>query len=517
MVRSAAREDSEEWKPFAFPARPPLVEDARTLYYTTQVLPGGEEDTLLFFVTGESVRVFFGEQPIYLYDEEAPTPSGSGRSWHLVHLPQLGRPYALTLELSSNDPKNLGVFRSFSLGTEQQETEQIFLSDASLILTLPVAVCMFFIAVLFYQREREGRAIYRALLAFLGNFILWSTAALNTKYFLTDAFVPWWYVLILSAYLLPITAYALVYVVLQGRERRAVGWFIWAFCLLFLAALFMEIFGLYGLKLFFPLYYGFMALFGPFLFWWTLRGARQGDDYCRSLLVPIALFTVLGVADGFNSYLHFLPGDTFLCPFGIYGIAVFLLAILQRMIRHEEELGAEEAQLRSEIATARDRETHDPLTHALSRAAFRPLLDRHLALAQRRHQDFSLIMLDVDHFKQINDTYGHKAGDQALVGLTRALRAHLTARYPLLRWGGEEFFVFCPGMKREEAAALAEVLRSAVRTVRVKEEMVTASFGVASYHGAPDTADALCARVDAALYAAKENGRDRVVLEMQDA
>ena len=516
MVREAQME-ARDWAPFDFPARPEFAEGTRTLYYTTQVLPGGESDTLLFFVTGESVHVFLDEQPVYTYDEEAPTPSGSGRSWHLVHLPQLGHPYALTLELASNDPKNLGILRSFSLGTEQQETEQIFLSDTSLILTLPVAVCMFLITVLFCRREHEGRAIYRALLAFLGDFILWSTAALNTKYFLTDAFVPWWYVLIFSAYFLPITAYALVYVVLRGRPRRVVGWFIWAFCLLFLAALFMEIFGLYGLMLFFPLYFGFMALFGPFLFWWTFRGARQGDAYCRALLVPIVMFTVLGVADGFNTYWHFLPGDTYLSPFGIYGIAVFLLAILRRMIRHEEELGAEEEQLRSEIVTARDRETHDPLTHALSRAAFRPLLERYLVSAEQKRLAFSLIMFDVDHFKQVNDTYGHEAGDSVLVRLTQAVRANLAARYPLLRWGGEEFFVFCPEMTLAEAAALAEILRRAARSVRVEEHVVTASFGVASNHGASDTADALCARVDAALYAAKQGGRDRVVCEAQDA
>ena len=376
---------------------------------------------------------------------------------------------------------------------------------------------MLCITALFYWREHRGRRLYRMLLMFLGNFILWGIAALNTKYFLTDAVLFWWYVLTIAAYFLPITAYAIVYEVLKGRERRVVGWFIRAFFLLFTAALLLELSGMHGLKRLFLLEFVLMALFGPFIFWWCARAARRGDDYCRSLLVPIILFTLLGILDGVNTYLHFLPGDMFLCPFGIYGIAVCLLAILKRMTHREEALGERASRLRSAIVTARDRETHDPLTHALSRAAFRPLLERYLVRAEQKQQAFSLIMFDVDHFKQVNDTYGHEAGDSVLVRLTQAVRTNLASRYPLLRWGGEEFFVFCPEMTLAEAAALAEILRSAARSVRVEEQVVTASFGVASYHGASDTADALCARVDAALYAAKQGGRDRVVCEAQDA
>ena len=516
IVQSAAQ-GARDWKSFAFPAPPPFAEGTRKLYETTQVLPGGDEDTLLFFTTGEKVRVFLDEKLVYTYDETVLNSAGGGRMWHLVHLPQVAHPYALTLELSSGDPHTLGVYWSFSLGTEQRETERIFLSDMTLILTLPVAVCMLCITALFYWREHRDRRLYRTLLTFLGNFILWGIAALNTKYFLTDAVLFWWYVLTIAAYFLPITAYAIVYEVLKGRERRVVGWFIRAFFLLLTAALLLEFSGMHGLGRLFLFEFVLMASFGPFIFWWCARAARQGDDYCRSLLVPIILFTLFGILDGVNTYLHFLPGDMFLCPFGIYGIAVFLLAILKRMTHREETLGERASQLRSAIVTARDRETHDPLTHALSRAAFRPLLERYLVRAEQKQQAFSLIMFDIDHFKQVNDTYGHEAGDSVLVRLTQAVRANLASRYPILRWGGEEFFVFCPEMTLAAAAALAEILRSAARSVRVAEPVVTASFGVASYHGASDTADALCARVDAALYAAKQGGRDRVVCEAQDA
>lgn len=311
IVQSAAQ-GARDWKSFAFPAPPPFAEGTRKLYETTQVLPGGDEDTLLFFTTGEKVRVFLDEKLVYTYDETVLNSAGGGRMWHLVHLPQVAHPYALTLELSSGDPHTLGVYWSFSLGTEQRETERIFLSDMTLILTLPVAVCMLCITALFYWWEHRDRRLYRTLLTFLGNFILWGIAALNTKYFLTDAVLFWWYVLTIAAYFLPITAYAIVYEVLKGRERRVVGWFIRAFFLLLTAALLLEFSGMHGLGRLFLFEFVLMASFGPFIFWWCARAARQGDDYCRSLLVPIILFTLFGILDGVNTYLHFLPGDMFL-------------------------------------------------------------------------------------------------------------------------------------------------------------------------------------------------------------
>ena len=85
IVQSAAQ-GARDWKSFAFPASPPFAEGAQTLYETTQVLPGGDEDTLLFFTTGEKVRVFLDEKLVYTYDETALNSAGGGRMWHLVHL-----------------------------------------------------------------------------------------------------------------------------------------------------------------------------------------------------------------------------------------------------------------------------------------------------------------------------------------------------------------------------------------------------------------------------------------------
>lgn len=141
-------------------------------------------------------------------------------------------------------------------------------------------------------------------------------------------------------------------------------------------------------------------------------------------------------------------------------------------------------------------------------------LDEALALetqrAQRTGQPFSLIMVDVDHFKLVNDTHGHQTGDRVLVEVAHLLRDGTREIDLVGRWGGEEFLVICPYTESEGAYQLAEGLRQKIQNhpffcVQYK----TASFGVATYV-AGEPLQNLLARADAALYVAKNGGRNRV-------
>ncbi len=129
----------------------------------------------------------------------------------------------------------------------------------------------------------------------------------------------------------------------------------------------------------------------------------------------------------------------------------------------------------------------------------------------------SLAVLDIDHFKAVNDTYGHAAGDVVLRGVARVLRAGLAAGEWPARVGGEEFAVVLPGAGQEEARTRGEALRRAVAGIDFlagaegARFSVTVSLGVAE-HRRGEAAEALIARADTALYTAKRRGRDRVVI-----
>jgi len=153
----------------------------------------------------------------------------------------------------------------------------------------------------------------------------------------------------------------------------------------------------------------------------------------------------------------------------------------------------------------------DPLTGAYNRARFDERLAEELDRVDRHKTSLTLILLDIDHFKKVNDTYGHPAGDHVLTELATIVRERLRSIDLFARWGGEEFAVLAPDTDDEGANHLAEKIRFAVEQHDFGEVgRVTVSMGVAGYRSG-ESAGQLLRRVDIALYQAKEAGRNRVV------
>lgn len=154
----------------------------------------------------------------------------------------------------------------------------------------------------------------------------------------------------------------------------------------------------------------------------------------------------------------------------------------------------------------------DALTGALNRHGFADVAAGELHRAQRYHRSLSLIVLDLDHFKAINDRHGHAVGDRVLREISRLVRDNLRAADVFCRWGGEEFVILTPEISDEDACRLAGKLALRMREHRADGlPHFTASFGVATYETGDD-AESLFAKADHALYQAKSTGRDRVVV-----
>ncbi len=154
---------------------------------------------------------------------------------------------------------------------------------------------------------------------------------------------------------------------------------------------------------------------------------------------------------------------------------------------------------------------HDHLTGAPSRRAFFDAAGRELSRARRHGAGLGLLLLDADHFKRINDTYGHGVGDEVLRDLVRRTQLAIRKIDYCARLGGEEFAVLLPDATAETAVAVAERLRAALdRPAQAGSAAYTVSIGLAMLEEG-ESLDGLMARADAALYAAKEGGRNRVV------
>jgi len=183
-------------------------------------------------------------------------------------------------------------------------------------------------------------------------------------------------------------------------------------------------------------------------------------------------------------------------------IFVLLILVLLRNIKNKSKV---EMELKA-LATM------DKLTSIFNRYKIDMALDEQIEVSKRYHRALSLIFFDIDHFKEINDTYGHKMGDLVLIELSKLITQNIRSSDIFGRWGGEEFLIILPETDIGQAIVLAEKLRKIVENHNFGEIKVTCSFGVTSVHE-DDSVSNVIERVDKALYASKQNGRNRVTYE----
>jgi len=165
------------------------------------------------------------------------------------------------------------------------------------------------------------------------------------------------------------------------------------------------------------------------------------------------------------------------------------------------------------LAEVRSLAVTDPMTGALNRRGFYARAEQELARCGRYGRPLSLVMVDADHFKRVNDTYGHDADDRVLVAIVATSRRGTRTTDVIARLGGEEFCLLLPETRAPDAAVVADRLRCAIADLsfgtRGCEFRVTASFGIAEVRPGEGIEEVL-RRADEALYRAKEGGRNRV-------
>ncbi|HEY4541143.1 MAG TPA: sensor domain-containing diguanylate cyclase [Noviherbaspirillum sp.] len=195
-----------------------------------------------------------------------------------------------------------------------------------------------------------------------------------------------------------------------------------------------------------------------------------------------------------------------------------LLADLAALVEHElrlRSMNASQLELQKKNKNLRRKSLIDPLIGTWNRGAIMRILAIESARCDKACVPLSLIVVDLDHFKQINDRFGHPAGDAVLVKMASRLRSCIRPQEALGRYGGEEFLVVLPAISHDAAMAVAERMRAAVaaqpETVAGVTLQLTISAGVASTDLFPNASgDELINRADMALYAAKDAGRNRV-------
>ena len=245
---------------------------------------------------------------------------------------------------------------------------------------------------------------------------------------------------------------------------------------------------------------------------WEMPGF-SGVDVCRVLRgrkdAPY-VYTLL--CTGREGHRHLIDGlsagadDYIKKPFDMQELEVRLRAG-RRVVLLQDQLLEAQAELER-------RALRDALTGAKNRGAIVDVLGRELSRNRRTHRPMSICLLDVDHFKSVNDTHGHPAGDAVLRELVRRAEREVRTHDEIGRWGGEEFLLILPECPTDEAVRVAERLRAAIAGEPINAIpgglRVTASFGVAGTDQGYAELNMMVSAADTALYASKTGGRNRV-------
>ena len=199
----------------------------------------------------------------------------------------------------------------------------------------------------------------------------------------------------------------------------------------------------------------------------------------------------------------FVGGTIFLAVYFTKGITAILEKYKATQKEQYEELERMNMILEKQVTT-------DALTDLHNKKFFNTQLDKELARSQRYGTPLSLIIFDIDKFKQINDTFGHLSGDGVVTDLAHLVRGHVRQSDLLARWGGDEFVILTSGNSKDEAVILAEKLRNRIESHSFPVNcQVTCSFGVAEYSPGEKSNDFI-SRADKLLYSAKSTGRNKV-------
>ena len=468
------------------------------------------KDTLFFQTSGQNVRISVGNQLIYAQEQqEERLLTSYGRRWHLVKLPKITQPKQLQVELWGERSFDWGCFSEFSLDTAKVQAGKVFLYDLPYVLSLPGALLLTLIILMYYFQQAAWKQLDISLLGLLLLMSVLSISLSHTVQLFFDWPAWWWLISQVVIYLLPVMGNFVLYQIVEPEFKRKICPVIGIYAILALSAFVLELFGWPGFSYGLYLYYLLIVPCQFYVLGCLLLSARKYQNhYSRYAMVPMLSFCLVGALDGVNQFLPLMPWKTYLVPVCVYFLAAFVVCMLREQLLRERKMQEHANKLEYEIALAIEKSELDTLTGCRNRTAF----DRFM---QQRHEEkFSMIMLDIDYFKEVNDRLGHDSGDKVLRKFSLLVREKLDKNHCFFRWGGEEFVVYCPDDEEAAVLALAENIRQSVEQAEIlPERQITVSIGVAHWHGDADSDIDLFRRMDDALYRAKHEGRNCVMQE----
>lgn len=521
--------DSTGWQSIDSPSNPPGRDGHEHLWLRTTVPVGDWNDPVLFITSINLIgQVYLGDELIYQYGEFDDQGKGdfAGWPWHMIDLPENASGQTLTFRFYSYYT-SIGLWGQVQVMERIEVLKQVIhdsaqdLGVSALVLVLAILATIF--ALIGPERRGFGSI---ALFAYASGLML--LAETPARQFIADNPLAWDTLRAGSYYTLPVALGLLLSYWLEGTAKRWIT-YLWVIHLIYLVlAIGLVQLGMVSLSLTFPIFDVMLAVTLPLMLALALMRFQRLTLEQRLLVVSFTFFAPLLLADmavahGFVGWRS-VPLSYGTLAFSLANAAIFLwhyrhtqqqLAMANETL--EQQVAARTADLDRLVQELEGLSRKDPLTGLHNRRHFDTAFEHHCQRGKQHASQLSVLMLDVDHFKQINDDFGHDAGDAVLVEIALLLRHHLRDLDVICRFGGEEFVALLPATSRIAAETRAKALLTSIAHQVFAYQgsplrKITLSCGVATYPDHTQDPKKLLRLADEALYHAKHSGRNRCVV-----
>ncbi|WP_244992962.1 GGDEF domain-containing protein [Vreelandella piezotolerans] len=519
----ASLEDDAPWSPIDFPSNPPERNGQKSVWFKT-VLPEGEwRDPVLHITSINLVGQIYLDGTLIYQHGDMEAPRFIGWPWHLVPLPENSAGKTLALRIHS-DYTSIGLWGDVEITDRIDALKGMLHASVQDLAVSAFSLLLATLAAIFAMIGPERRGFFAiALFAFSSGLML--LAETPVRQLLADAPLTWDILRAASYFTLPIAIGLLLSHWLDGVPKR---WMrrLWQLHLAYLViSIGLVALGVVNLALTFPIFDVLLLLTLPLMLLLALLRVRRLNLEQRLFVTSFLLFAPLLLLDMLVAH-ELIPRRDVPLSYGALGFSLAIVGISLWHYRHtqrqlaaanqtlEAQVTARTAELDTLVEQLKGLSLQDALTGLNNRRHFDTLLHQEMALAQRKGSLLSLLMIDIDHFKKVNDNFGHDAGDAVLIEVAALLKKHFRGTDVVCRLGGEEFVALLPGTGTAEAQTRAEKLLQAQRNQALSHlhqplGRITLSCGIATYPAHTMDPKRLLRLADTALYKAKNNGRDR--------
>ncbi len=526
-------DDQKQWTQTNRPSNPPGRNERNIVWLRFDMPEEQCTRPALFIQSIDTIaRVYADGTAIYSHGDPDTTDGRTflGWPWHVIDLP----PDARTIEFKVySDYHDIGLWGRLELDEKAKIVERIFRRDLVRISVASTATLLGVFSLLAFFLA-QLRSLYLRLFFLMVVFVLRTLVETNLWRSAIPVPLFWDYATGAGDLLLPAAVALFLVSMLTGRQRRIMQFFWWMFLGAAVVAISGALAGLFPLTTIFVPADTLLAIFILSSVIILRRYLREGPTESRILLIGFLAIGIVGITsllvvyqvlpwtDVFDevALIIFCLTFTLALAFRIGGVyreitekdarLRALNASLEEQVRSRtEELEAEKARLEQISIT-------DPLTGLYNRRYMFQRLNESISRAQRHHEPLSVVVIDLDHFKRINDSMGHLYGDTVLQELSGLSGNHLRESDVLCRFGGEEFVIVLPNTDSDGARDVAERIRVSFqeRFRSVPALSITLSAGVTTMtmNHPPDAGEILLSEADRAMYEAKVTGRNRTVV-----